>query len=345
VALRAQAFCARGLPQTQDDDAATTLDAVLRAFYASHDEDAPCTLSVPELAALFAPGCKPENGERAILRAHRRIRGTYRERFRERRQTYGRAQLPVARWIDPGGSGRSGFLPSDEIDLRTGDLELQANADRARARDSAFSSSPPSKRRNERAREAGGLERRRASPHGVTNPKLLEVAPISPEGLLAAQERHSGWSEVLADELRRQRYHEHPAEACRAVRTLAQRETDTPLRLLRELFKRARAGDLLIDAREAIEADEKAEREARAAYGWDPDDPATHWPDLDDGNPRAPPEPTAEELDADKWAAVLRAREAELRAAARPRARDPAAADRFLAELKPEIQATVRGKS
>jgi hypothetical protein len=137
----------------------TTLDARLRAFYAEHDADNPCRLSVPELAARFAPRCKPANGEREILRAHGRIRRTHRDQFHERRQCYGRAPVATARWWtkDPGCSGRSVVTSSSEVDLRTGQLDQTASADRARARPVAPRSTRRVEKRNRAAREGRGF--------------------------------------------------------------------------------------------------------------------------------------------------------------------------------------------
>jgi hypothetical protein len=324
----------------------------LRAFYAEHDEANPCTLSVPELAARFVPNAKACNGERAVLRAHQRIRATHRGQFHETRQRYGRATLAYARWWskDPGGSGRSVVVGLGEVDLRTGDLDQQAMADRARAPDSAFRSTPRSQHRNERAREAGGSPRRRAVPHGVVNPPELAPLPVkvAEGGLEAVRARWPEWSDALAKELRRQRYHDNPGEACRAVRTLAQRDTDTPLRLLRDLFNRARGGDLLVDKAAEAELVEAVEAAARRVYAYDEHDPSTHWV----GPPHEPtPDELAAEREAQRWREVRRAREAELR---KERAAGVgwwhvlasiARTAVFLGNLKPETAADVVPKS
>ncbi len=263
---------------------ATTLAAELRAFYAEHSELRPCILSAAELAARFVPHVfvdKPKHAERQIRRANRLLEGTYGERFRVQRRYYGRAIVPPARWIEKTGS--SGLSdPSvlrDAVDLRTGDLEQRASADRAGPRRSASRSIPSRPERKARAREPW-VSRRRAVPHGVTNPHLLEVAPVDLAGLAALRKAHSGAFDDLADELRRQSYHDHPIEACRAVRTLAERQTTNPKQYLRFFFKRARGGDLLIDGPEAARIADEQERSARAAYAYDDGDPATHWPDL-----------------------------------------------------------------
>jgi hypothetical protein len=143
-------------------------------------------------------------------------------------------------------------------------------------------------------------------PHGVTNPPVfVEVAPVALEGLAAVNERFPAAFADLADELRRERYHEHPVEACRAVRTLGVRDTDTPLRLLRHLMKQALGGDLLCDAPDDTAATVEAEQAARLAYAWDPDNPSTHWTNelQIEGEPRPPPRPpSAEQLEARRQA-------------------------------------------
>jgi hypothetical protein len=319
-----------------------TLPARLRAFYA----EAPRTLSTPELAARFVPhvyAVKPAHAERQVQRANRLIRRTYGNRFVETVRRDGRSLLAPTRYIKPGGVGLYDSLSSDRVEIDLRDLELQADADRARAREPAFRSTPRAPRTSERAREVRGSEpRRRAVPHGVRNPRLLEAAPVQLEGLAAMRARHAGWADVLTGELRRQRYHDHPLEACRAVRTLAERESTEPLRLFRHLFNRAVDGDMLIDLKPELEADDAAEQSARVNYKWDPDDPSTHWRGADDDKP---PEPTAAELEARRWAAVRRAREVELRKPAGVGwwhiLASIAKTARFLGSLKPETVATV----
>jgi len=208
--------------------------------------------------------------------------------------------LTVARWYKKQGStGRSLSSVVDvEVDLRTEDLEQRAKADRAREPRRAASRSTPSRadRETKRAREEwAAAPRRRAVPHGVTNPRLLEVAPVSLDGLSALRKRHAEAFDELADELRRQRYHEHPEEACRAVRTLAVRETTTPKILLRHLFKRARDGDPLVDGPEFDRIADAQEAAARANYAWDAEDPATHWADPLPDSTAGPPAPEPED--------------------------------------------------
>jgi hypothetical protein len=160
-------------------------------------------------------------------------------------------------------------------------------------------------------------------------------------GLAAVHARFPVAFDELADELRRERYHEHPLEACRAVRTLGVRDTDTPLRLLRHLMRQALDGDLLCDAPDDGAATVEAEQAARLAYAWDPDNPSTHWADELhlDGEPRPPPRPpSAEQLEARRQARERRELERiELEAIARtfpPRPTDPAIGAAFLAALE-----------
>lgn len=314
----AQHSCARNRPHTDTDDARElgpghrTLDAKLREHYAGYTEEHPCELSVPELARMFAPGCSPKNGEREILRAHDRIRESHVDQFFEQPQYRGSMRVQTARWWTkyPGESGRSRLVRSSDVDLRIGTVDQTAEADRprvARRRDSAPRSNRSQHRETKPAREVrvSPAPRRRAVPHGVTNPRLLEVAPVSLEGLAAVHARFPVAFDELADELRRERYHEHPLEACRAVRTLGVRDTDTPLRLLRHLMRQALEGDLLCDAPDDGAATVEAEQAARLAYAWDPDNPLTHWPDELhlDGEPRPPPRPpSAEQLEARRQA-------------------------------------------
>jgi hypothetical protein len=164
---------------------------------------------------------------------------------------------------------------------------------------------------------------------------------VALEGLAAVHARYPVAFDELADELRRERYHEHPLEACRAVRTLGVRDTDTPLRLLRHLMKQALGGDLLCDAPDDGAATVEAEQAARLAYAWDADNPSTHWPDELhlDGEPRPPPRPpSAEQLEARRQARERRELERiELEAIARtfpPRPTDPAIGAAFLAALE-----------
>lgn len=324
-----------------------TLPSRLRAFYAEHTRDRPCTLSVPELAARFCPNAK--HGERAVRRAHRLIAETYGARFHQHARSYRRMTMTAARWIDgPGAKGTSRSRSSGRRSDQPGDLELQADADRARTRprNSAPRSTPRVRGENERAREGGGsVPRRRAVPHGVSNPVLLEAVAVPPEALAALRGRFPAAFDELVRELHRERCHAHPLEACRAARTLAERDTSTPLRLFRDLFRRAREGDLLIDAQAERDAVEAAELEARKAYGYDAADPSTHWPEFADqlGQPRYRPPPTAAELEAARMRRTVAARERELRATVTPRAHDPTAAQRFLASVRPEISTEILG--
>jgi hypothetical protein len=128
---------------------------------------------------------------------------------------------------------------------------------------------------------------------------------VSLEGLAAVHARYPVAFDELADELRRKRYHEHVPEADRAVRTLAVRETDTPLRLLRHLMRQALGGDLLCDGADDAKQATAAELAAREAYAWDADNPSTHWSDelRLEGEPRPPPRPpSAEQLEARRHA-------------------------------------------
>jgi len=124
----------------------------------------------------------------------------------------------------------------------------------------------------------------------------MTCADVELEALAALRKAHPDAFDELWRELHRERYHRHPLEASRAVRTLVNRTSPTPLRLLRDLMNRACNGDALCDGEAEREVDERLELEARERYAWDPKNPSTHWPDLiPEGTAAPPPEPDPEE--------------------------------------------------
>jgi hypothetical protein len=139
-------------------------------------------------------------------------------------------------------------------------------------------------------------------------------------------------------ELRSERCGAPLADVDRALRTLAERSTDTPLRLFRDLLARARAGDLLIDAAEDAARVVAAELAARSAYAWDPDDPSTWWDWPTEAPPPEPPDPVAELVE-------RRARALAAENAAREQIRTrvaPASGARFLTLLRPDVADDIR---
>lgn len=339
---RVQHRCARDAQDCADAqlELVDTLDGRLRAFYAEHDEGNPCKLSTVELARRFTSTADV----RQIRRANKRIRQTYGARFRERLQSYGPTPLPFARWIDkPGGDGRSDLSLSDQVDLRIDQVDLEAHADRARTHAHAPRASRPPER-----------ERRPATRLHVPRTPLLEHPVGIEAGVLADVDLTHGakWLSRLVNELRKEKCHRHPVECELALRTLAQRETDNPLRMFRFFLNRAIDGDSLIDTADLDKLTDAAELGARERYAWDPDNPATHWPDLlPEGTAAPPPEPVLEDP-----ARVAARKRLEHEVEERRRRREaerivglllgatlrPSPAERFLRLVKPHVRADIR---
>jgi hypothetical protein len=218
-------------------DAATSLPGRLRLYLETFTEDRPCRKSAAEYAEMFCPTSKPENGEAEIRRAFRLLRATHREQFHQRERWDGRSQLRPARWFTRPGVDTYTRTPSSSVQTQR---SRSGSAPRARAEVAS--------RSNSARRRAVRLE---------LPPLPAVLACHEVEVALAAVRAKFGdlgaggcvgVLEIEADLRRRPTCRERPVEVERVLRTLAQRETLTPLILFRDLFKKACGGDMLCDA-------------------------------------------------------------------------------------------------
>ena len=234
--------------------------------------------SCQELAESFATPSQKSN----VVRALELIRRTYGDRYVEELRWDRRNLLtPVRRLLkEPPGGGSSADLYSSRSGSRSGRLSSKANSDhRARAparQRSASSKNFPSPRPRVRARPFPAapplLRGRPPAGESSSGGDGVTLDP-SPELRARLLERHGGpaLAMVLA-ELRHPRCSAPLDDVDRALRTLAERRTDVPLRLFRDLLARARTGDLLCDARADAARVREAEAAARESYAYRPDD-------------------------------------------------------------------------
>lgn len=123
-------------------------------------------------------------------------------------------------------------------------------------------------RTHARVRHARATSRRNPSPRDhQQQPPEAPHAPLrlparlslEPAVWTALRHRYGGRrASVLQRELRLERYHQHPDETARALRTLLVRDTSDPLRLFRYLFREALRGEALCDRAAWVEADRAA---------------------------------------------------------------------------------------
>lgn len=269
-ARRAQHPCARDNAKPLTCFEPCTLAAKLRAQYAEAGR-APFeqrqALSRAQLAELHCPHAR--HGSTQVRRAHRLLRFTYGDRFREvpLDEQLGRAigrdqNVPFVRWIEPAADERErgpkleayvGFSLSDHA-VQANDQ--QATADRARVRTRA------PRVREPRAAPARRPARRLELPRTPLLEQPVRIEAGALDALRATHGARGVWQVLRV--LREPDCHARPAECELAVRTLAQRAAAVPGALFRTLFRAACRGDLLCDAAADRERTRAAELEGLA---------------------------------------------------------------------------------